>query len=171
MKVYIDCGAFIGDTVDCEFLFNFKADKKIAFEANPELIPYVKNKPFDMVYNKAIWVDNGKVTFYQDQSKRPLGSTMMSSKTTGILKPITVQAIDFSQYLRQFANDEVLVKMDCEGAEFKILEKMIQDGTITIPQALYVEFHPNKVPEYTTTYKNELVARIRKLNVKIEEWH
>jgi len=171
MKIYIDCGAFIGDTVDCEYLFKFKADKKIAFEANSELVPYVKNKDFDEVYDKAVWIEDGEVTFYQDQSKRPLGSTMMSSKRTGILKPIKARAIDFSEYIKQFKDDDVLIKMDCESAEFPILEKMIKDGTITIPSAMYVEFHPNKVPEYTTTYKDELVARIRKLNVKIEEWH
>lgn len=171
MKIYIDCGAFTGDTVDCEFLFNFKADKKIAFEANPDLLPYVTNKAFDEVHNKAVWTKNGEVVFYQDQSKRPLGSTIKGSKTTGILKPISVEAIDFSEYIKSYKKDNVLVKMDCEGAEFDILEKMIIDGTITIPSALYVEFHPNKVPEYTTTYKNDLVKRIRQLGVKIEEWH
>lgn len=171
MKVYIDCGAFIGDTVDCEKLFGFKADKKIAFEANKRLLKELKTQGFDEVYNKVVWVDDGDVTFYQDQSKFPMGSTMKSSKTTGILQPVEAKAIDFSSWLSRYMGDTVIIKMDIEGAEFDVLRKMIDDGTINIPKKLFVEFHPNKVPEYTTTDKLDLVNEIKTLGVDIMEWH
>jgi len=171
MNIYIDCGAFIGDTVDCEMYFDFKADYKIAFEANEKLIPYLNKKEFDEVHNKVVWIREELISFYQDQSKLPLGSTVKKSKTTGILKEIKVEAIDFSDFIDLYKEDNVLVKMDIEGAEFDVLEKMIEDNTIIGVDRLYVEFHPNKVPEYTTTYKNELIDRIKSLNVDIKEWH
>jgi len=48
---------------------------------------------------------------------------------------------------------------------------MINDETIYIPKVLMVEFHPNKVTEYTTTNKNDLIKRIEDLGVDIKEWH
>lgn len=171
MRVYIDCGAYTGDTVDCEKLFGFKADKKIAFEANQKLIKQVEAAGYDKVYNKAVWVNDDRITFWQDQSKEPLGSTVKKSKTTGVLTPVFVDAVDFSEWLKDYLMDEVLIKLDIEGAEFDILEKMIKDKTILIANKIYVEFHPNKVPEYTTTDKLELIAKIKALGVDIEEWH
>lgn len=171
MKVYIDCGAYTGDSVDCDFLFNFKADKKIAIEANERMIPFVEKEGFDEVINAAVWIINDVVTFYQDQSTQPLGSTIKGSKTTGIFKPVQVNAIDFSEFIQKYKDDEVLIKMDIEGAEFDVLRKMIDDGTINIPKKLFVEFHPNKVPEYTTTDKLDLINEIKTLGVDIMEWH
>lgn len=173
MNIYIDCGAHNGDTVDCESLFNFAADRKIAFEPNKKLHKDLNEVGFDEVYRKAVWIKDDKVKFYIDDSKSPMGSTLMKHKRTGKLRllPQLVDTIDFSAYLKQFENDTVLIKMDCEGAEFAILEKMLEDGTTSIPKKMYVEFHPNKVPEYTTDYKNDLISRLKQAKLKIKEWH
>ena len=48
---------------------------------------------------------------------------------------------------------------------------MIDDGTLTIINTLYCEFHPNKVIEYTTTDKINLMKDIRDLGVNLVEWH
>lgn len=84
---------------------------------------------------------------------------------------IKADCFDFSDWLKQYEDDYVVVKMDIEGAEFPVLDKMIKDGTIQIPAKLLVEFHPNKIIEYTTEDKNRLVQLIKDLGVDILEWH
>lgn len=181
MNIFIDCGAYSGDTIE-EFKNWSKitfADKKnwqmYAFEPNPKFKDYWQNQTDNNISfsNMAVWVEDTELDFAVDQSETPLGSTLMSGKKNIWDKSpkVKVQAFDFSEWLKQFKNDYVVVKIDCEGAEYAILEKMISDDTIHIPAVLMVEFHPNKVVEYTTTYTNELIQRIKDLNVDIKEWH
>ena len=182
MKVFIDCGAYTGDTIK-EF-FNWgsivddpKKYKIYAFEPNPNMqkpLLDIESQYNNITYiSKAVWTKNKAIKFAVDKSGDPLGSTAMKSKTNiwDKFPKITVEAIDFSAWLKQFENDEVIIKMDIEGAEFPVLEKMIKDKTIHIPKIILVEFHPNKVREYTTTNKNELIQKIKDLGVNIKDWH
>jgi hypothetical protein len=54
---------------------------------------------------------------------------------------------------------DVVVKMDIEGAEFPILEKMIDDGTDLLTTLLLVEWHDG-VMEGFGTKKRRLLERI-----------
>jgi len=172
MNVFIDCGAYNGDSVE-----NFKnwskvsfPDKKnwiiYAFEPNPKFKDYWDNQPHaNIIFSgKAVWIEDTELEFAVDQTDTPLGSTVMSTKRNIWNKSpkIKVRALDFSEWLKQFKDDFVVLKMDIEGAEFKVLNKMTADDTDKIPHVLMVEFHPNKVVEYTTTYKNGLIRKLQK---------
>jgi Methyltransferase FkbM domain len=54
-----------------------------------------------------------------------------------------VKAIDFGNWLkRNYTKDDVVyVKFDIEGAEYPILDQMLNDGTMTLVDRLYIEFH------------------------------
>ena len=56
---------------------------------------------------------------------------------------INVKIINFSEYLQQKSKEfeTIVVKMDIEGAEVDLLEKMIDNNTIKLINYLYVEFH------------------------------
>lgn len=183
-KIYVDCGAYDGDTVE-QFLnwrghFDPEGIYSIhAFEPNPIFVEVlntlVKNRPLEDIHfhPEAVWVEETVLDFAVDASDVPLGSTIMPGKKKiwdNSLK-IKVKTIDFSKWLKQFEGREIIVKMDIEGAEFPVLEHLIEQGTIHIPSIFLVEFHPNKVNEYTTTDKIKLIDRLSKLGVKIEEWH
>ena len=60
-------------------------------------------------------------------------------------RDLVVKTIDFSEFIRMFSapEDFVVVKLDVEGSEFEILDKMIDDGTIGLVNEFYIEFHPN----------------------------
>jgi FkbM family methyltransferase len=179
MNVFIDVGAFNGDTVEefknwSKIAFPDKEEWKIyAFEPNPKFLDYWNEQTNAEFINKAVWVEDTELEFAVDQSESPQGSTLMKGKKAiwDTCPKVKVQALDFSEWLKQFADDYVVIKLDCEGAEYPVLEKMIKDETITIPEILMVEFHPNKVVEYTSTYTNELRDTIRKLNVRLVDWH
>lgn len=181
MNVFIDLGAYSGDSIEefknwSKLAFPGKEDWQLyAFEPNPKFKEYWDNQTHENLTfsNKAVWTEDTELEFAVDQTDTPLGSTLMSGKKNiwNNSPKIKVQAFDFSEWLKQFKDDFVVVKCDCEGAEYAILEKMITDGTIHIPAVLMVEFHPNKVVEYTTTYTNELKQRIKDMGVNLIDWH
>lgn len=169
MNIYVDLGAYDGNTADCKKLFNFDADYKIGFEPNPLFSERLQDL-FDEFYPSAVWIEDGEMEFSVDISDTPLGSTLMQSKAqwkSG--RHIIVETVDFSKYVEELSPTELLVKMDIEGAEFELLEKMLRENTIDKVTRLYCEFHPNKVKEYTTRYKNDLLNRLQK-RTEVHEW-
>lgn len=179
INIYCDLGCYDGDTVEqfknwTKILYPDKPDWQIyGFDPNPIFIPkWIKRGIKDVKFEcKAAWIDDIDLDLLVDTSANPLGSTVMESKVTAQSYPkMITEAFDFSEWVKRFENDFVVVKMDCEGAEFPILHKMIEDDTISIPKLLMVEFHPNKIPEYTTTDKNDLIKEVSKYT-RIVEWH
>jgi len=60
--------------------------------------------------------------------------------------------------------------MDIEGAEYDVLEKMIDKGTIDFVNELIVEFH-NEMDELITKNRHlQLVKRLKK-KVKLMLWY
>lgn len=179
-NIYVDLGAYTGDSVK-EFKNWIKAaygEKKweiYAFEPNPKLLINWRKMTNEHTHfeQAAAWTYDGEIEFAVDNTLTPRGSTVMQSKVAiwDTMPHIQVKCFDLSKWLEQFKDDLLVVKMDIEGAEFPILEKMITDGTIYIPDKLMVEFHPNKVRDYTTTYKEDLIKRIKNLGVELLEWH
>lgn len=181
MNVFIDLGCNDGSTVE-----EFRNWSKVAFpDRNSWQIkafdpnPHFKDRwkiieDKDTVFEeKAAWVVEKELMLAIERSEESLGSTVMpgKKKVWDASPKIIVKAFDFSKWLEQYKDHFVVVKMDIEGAEFPLLDKMIKTGTITIPNKLLVEFHPNKVVEYTTQDKERLVQLIKDLGVDILEWH
>lgn len=178
MKAFIDLGAYKGDTIEQFYnwghlLSDPKEFQIFAFEPNSDcwnsLNLLAKQKGNLSVIGKAAWVKDGDIDFIPDG----IGATTMKTKKNwdqGLA--IKVPCLDFSEWMTRFTKDDFIVlKIDIEGAEFEVLEKMIKDGTISLVDHLWVEFHQNKVTDYTTQYKNELVDRIKKIVPNFWEWH
>lgn len=171
MKIYVDAGAAGADTLDAKKLFGFKPDVTYAFECNPRFFKDLADREDVNFMPYAVWIEDGTATFSVDESKSAYGSTMMPGKVShwGRGTKIEVNTIDFSRWIEEHKDNEILVKMDIEGSEFPVLEKMHRDGTDKYIDQLYVEMHPNKVREYTTTYSRNLLAKLNCGMVK--EWH
>lgn len=182
MNLYVDLGCYDGDTVE-EFrnwrriAFPDKEEWDIdAFDPNPAFKPEWDKKVDDrtMFTQAAAWTEDGFAQFAIDESQ-PLGSTLMESKIkvwdSG--KKIEVTTFDFSKYVKTMRDiyDFIVVKMDIEGAEFPLLEKMVREGTVAMCDWLMIEFHPNKVRAYTTEDKNRLLEVLRAQNKNVLEWH
>lgn len=179
--VYFDLGCNNGDTIE-----GFRNWSKIAFDEdwkwdiyaydpNPDFISDWADKkiPNATFYQMAVWTDNDILDFAIDKKGKKLGSTLMKGKRKiwDYSSKIRVETVDFSSVLKKYKDDFVVVKMDIEGGEFPVLEKMIHDNTDLICDWLLVEFHPNKVVEYTTSYKNQLLAKLKSRNPNVREWH
>lgn len=181
-NIFIDLGAYDGDTVEQFFnwskLIEHHADsfKIYAFEPNPNVnrgVEKLAERKVNVTFsNKAAWINDGEIEFAVDSSNTPLGSTVEDSKHNiwDNNEHITVECFDFSEWIKQFKDDYVIVKMDIEGAEFPILEKMLQDKTVKYMDKLLCEFHPNKVARYTSDDKADLIKRLSKYT-EVIEWH
>lgn len=167
--IYIDLGCYDGTTIN-EFkrwrhLVNIDSEWKIyGFDPNPRFYDTWKKIPNATIEAKAAWIFDGKIEFTLRPENAPFGSTVMREKVDwGMGEILTVECFDFSKWLKQFELDYVIIKCDCEGAEFPILTKMIKDGTDLIPDQTFVEWHDTKLSSETNknwimdNYRSELI--------------
>ena len=157
-KVFIDCGANTGQS-----LMTFKEnwndynDYEIhSFEALPLLASKVvdtanalnlKNFKF---HPEAVSTEDGKVDFYISKNNgNYYGSSLESTKETIILdNKVIVDAIDLAKWItdRYSKEDFIVLKIDIEGTEYRLLKHLFNTGVINYCNEVYVEFHlDNKV--------------------------
>lgn len=152
-NVYIDCGAHRGNTIQHfvespEYLPDFEI---YAFEANPYSEVHKRFGKKIKVYNKAVWVEDCKLPFYiKKKGEGSQGGTALKEKTSGDLDkkhPIIVQAINFGKWIKDTFSieDNIIVKMDIEGAEYKVIPSMVKDDSIMYLKKLYLETHENRI--------------------------
>lgn len=182
-KVFIDCGYNEGE-VSKQFHKQLgDSFEYFAFEANPYLYKEYKEKnSFVNLSNKAVWIEDTLIDMYvvvvdKYNKKNPFtgASTLMKQKSEWNMKVhkkqelVKVEALDFSKFiLDNFSkNDEIIIKLDVEGAEYCILEKMITTGASLYINKLYVEFHDDKVG----LSQNKIVGELKKQNIELFKWH
>lgn len=150
-KIFIDCGAHKGESVEH---FGGKISDwvdyiKYCFEPNLELKKYFGNRK-DVIYiPKIVWTKNSILAFYLSPNEGG-GSSIYKNKTTGNLSAnnyINVEAIDFNEWLIKNTkeNDFIILKMDIEGAEYPVLNKLMDEDNLRRVNRLFVEFHWSRV--------------------------
>lgn len=135
--VIIDCGGNVGLSAiwfkqnypDCD-LTVYEADSAIAkiLVSNLASAGYSHTR----VLNEAVWVEDGEIGFVAT------GLDTGHIDSGGAAK---VRTVDLGKSLPQHVD---LLKIDIEGAEFPVLERMIESGAIARVDHLVVEFHPSR---------------------------
>jgi len=190
--IFIDCGANVGRALK-KFLPRYPEHKFFAFEPNQENLPQLKeltkeysNREITII-EKAAWTHNDGVHFFKSEHKRwwhpfwPVkfnpneGSTIVQGKKTGNIDystPIPVPSIDFSQWiLDSFTpEDNILLKLDIEGAEYELLNQMIKENSINYIKTIFVEFHHRKLASVTKRQHIELKKELKKRNIQFKLW-
>ena len=183
-KIFIDCGYNMGNVTDLFQEKNKQNYEYFAFEANPYIYKKVKSRhPFCKLENKAVWIKDSTVPFYvieldknESKSRFMSGASTLNKKKAewnelGHRKQIeiNVDCIDFSSFiLNNFdRKDEIIVKMDIEGAEYEVLGKMIAEDSISYINDLIIEFHDDRTEKDSGPIKKELENK----GVKVKIWH
>ena len=151
-KVFLDCGGNYGQSIDRFKRTSLYSPDFIiySFEPNPITNVAYKNRQDIIFSDKAVWINDSTINFYISKRHKYVGSSLMAEKTSGHIDlehPIVVQTLDFSKWLIDNFDkkDYILLKMDIEGAEYDVLEKMIKDGSINYINKMFIEFHSDKM--------------------------
>lgn len=176
MNFFVDCGFYRGATLRRYMdkgIVN-KSWKVYAFEPNIDLKEEEHIKDFftdiDIEFiPKAVWVEDGEVSFHISGREDAASIAGTSGHTEP--KEITVPCIDFSNFIANIAprgqTVRIIVSMDIEGAEFKVLEKMLEDGSIYNIVELEIEFHHRLMKDYTPDDARDLIKRIEACGVEV----
>jgi FkbM family methyltransferase len=180
-RVYIDCGAWNGDSITA-FKRKFIPDDPnaeidiYAFECNPKYRDQLKIRSqlekFTFI-QKAVWVEDGKISLYLGTDDATQSSSLYIEKKKFIdkEKPIIVESIDFSYWIagKFNASDNIICKMNIEGAEYDVLEKMVKDKTIDLINRLYVAWHFTKIENFSVKRHINLLRELKN-RVRLFEW-
>lgn len=134
----------------------------------------LRQVPQIMFHPEAVWIEDCDKQFYLSGASAHDGSTLIASKTTGKVdrdNPITVRCINFSRWMQDNlrSSDYVILKLDIEGAEYDVLQRMLDDGSISIVKKLYIEFHQKKIGLPKQAH-DQLVLKLRSVGLAPHAW-
>jgi len=152
-KLFIDCGAHCGESI-LEAKKRFGENTKIvSFEANKNLFTklseYFQGDPNVAIHNKVVWINNNYTKFYLSTAFSD-GSSIYKEKISGGISENVyqkVQCIDIIEYIDNIDQSkwDIILKLDVEGAEYEILNQMINKGLMGKISEFHGEFHPTKI--------------------------
>jgi FkbM family methyltransferase len=194
-KIFVDCGFNAGEVLE-RFVkalpgfrfYGFEVNRQYFAESAAEL---QKRHPNILGLNfSAVFDHDGTASFHIAGQKRGIlraeASTILPDFNEEQFieeRPYEVPAIDFSRWLKEMiarhteadgSKPFVVVKMDIEGAEYAVLEKLVHDGTIILVSELMVEFHTqqfdkNQRPHYARR-EADIRNELSHFPVKILSW-
>ena len=122
-----------------------------AFEPDPEAFKELEkiNSPRLSVRNVAVWTNEGKTKLFRHRdwklSKSHTSSSLISDKkNVDDENSVIVNTIDISDLVLGLKGTK-LMKMDVEGAEYKILNYWSRNRLINQFSKIYCEFHGRKI--------------------------
>jgi FkbM family methyltransferase len=136
-KVLIDGGFYIGQYTEA-YLSKNPGFEVWAFDPIKIDSQFLSRVHF---INQAIWIKDEIKSFYL--SHRADAASLIDTRAVDIGRSIKVDCVDFSYWLKQnFTKDDYIhLKLDIEGAEYQVLQKMIDDGSIDLISELVCEWH------------------------------
>jgi FkbM family methyltransferase len=192
--VLLDLGTHFGQGLR-DFIARFRVDNSWivhTFEANPTSYNLFKGHfhqltPYVIHHNKAICDYDGTITVNIEtppgEGETGMGSTVIAmderSATGGspaefYKTTAEVPCIDLSTFIQNnFTPDDVIViKMDIEGAEYSVLEKMIKDGTLKWVNFIAVEWHSRCFADVPATLEREHAIKkyCAENQIQLESW-
>ena len=179
-KIFIDCGAHMGESLEafCTLYEDSGEYQAYCFEASDkkefkDSFEHISKKCLEQSkiksvewFNKAVWTEDGEITFYDDGSE---GSSIIERKYDE--NPREIECFDLSSWVkRNFSlEDHIILKIDIEGAEYEVLNKVYNDGTINYINKIYCEIHGLKCGK-SIEKSIDLLEGAEKFNHKLYVW-
>jgi FkbM family methyltransferase len=182
--LFLDLGANVGEKT-LQFFQHVKARKIHAylFEPNPQIYSVLKgnfiNRNNVKLFNRAAWISDETLEFLvgtkpgATNSKLKLIRERFGFDEKKYVSSLWVKCIDISKFLKQVCDeirpDFVVVKMDVEGAEYTILDRMIEDKTIELIDILLIEFHAQGEVLNEIVYRDKIYKQSDRIRIFKEE--
>lgn len=187
-NILVDCGSNLGQGYEklCEILKINNDWKIVMFEPNPNCCKILYEK-YNMdnieIKNCAVYNKNEKINLFIPKNE-PLsvGSTVYSNFHNSKINQIwdnyeIIDAIDLSEFILSLIHEyNIYLKLDVEGSEYDVLEKMISNKSINFVRHLFVEFHNQYVSiENLSRYnldtrKNNILEYLNLNNIGYTIW-
>lgn len=196
-NIHLDLGTHFGQGLN-DFISMLNIDSNwdvYSFEANPITYNEFKNRGGHNIFgdlninflNQALGTFDGLIKINLEtagDTKKPNGmaSTIINldewqpwdgTLQQNFQETAMVQCVDFSKFVNQLESDFITCKMDIEGAEFDILEKMIIDKSILKINKIWVEFHDSffKEKQKYLDRKLNIINYLHNNKIDFFEWH
>lgn len=191
-KLFIDCGFNSGYILQAMMkqlpdfnAYGFEANERV-FKFSAETLlrdPRILGLDFS-----AVSTTDGTVDFHEIDYSSKVCPMQASTIIEGLdpekdRESVTqIKSVDFSNWLSDIFNKHtngadpfIALKMDIEGAEYDVLERMIENGTMAYVGYLAVEFHARRFPEAQRRDIQEREIEIKEHiaalpNIYLHEW-
>ena len=142
-KIFLDIGAHSGQTLliamkrfpDLDVYIGIEPVKKLCTKSTLKIPEGFSDRTF--VFNialDALDVPKKIVTFYEDLTpgNHQLGSSLLADKTMRKNRKIDIECVDVNFFFEDMFDegDEVIMKVDVEGAEYSIFEALMKSGNL-----------------------------------------
>jgi len=168
--VFLDFGAFIGNTVEKALEF-YKPDRVLAFEPYQPHFAQLNERFGDndkiKCFCKAIGTKDGISPLYFHRSGKDVGGHSMLAGKCNVGKGYEeVDVININDVLKDYANMDstfIIAKFDIEGKEYEVLDELINSSLISTIDELFVDWHWNKIDSITESKHQRLVEKLNDL--------
>ena len=154
-SVAVDCGANVGDVTAA---LARRCSRVVAFEPNPVAFGILerrfRGKQHVHLEQAAVGAATGtrRLYLHVDHDVDPVGASLGSSLYASKLNVasgrwVDVDVIDLDAFLGTLDAPVDLLKLDVEGAEVEILERLLETGRLASIGRVVVEMHDGVVPE------------------------
>ena len=172
--IAIDCGANLGAIT---FVLAAGGAEVHAFEPNPDafriLSAKVRHLPNVHLHQKAVLDKPGILTLYlhmnygRNPERFSSGSSLIAEKrNVDDRSGIDVEVIDFPAFIKGLGRPIKLLKIDIEGAEYVLLNALIDADLIKRIEKVYVETHAHAIPSLKDA---DTALRLRLKTLGLEE--
>lgn len=152
-KIFIDIGASYGQSTKVALHPIYGFDSFLLIEPSLECIKVLtkfRSKKVK-IFQIGLSNRNGNAKFYGSGS---LGASIYSDKKfhEGSINPIVIQTVDATDFIvkQTKPDDDLFIKMNCEGSEADILDSMISSGMVNRCVSLYIDFDIRKIPSQSS---------------------
>jgi FkbM family methyltransferase len=184
--VFIDCGANLGQAFDWfSKFFPVSHVKYQLFEANKNCEDALREKVSDdpnvEINIKAISTFTGELKLFglNEENQVSQGASVEQDHNfghDGSSGSALVPCIDFLEVLKQQSNNATLfVKMDIEGHECDVLERVIEQGCVDKISVIFLEFHSQYLEPQKRSLQREreknIKNKLRDEGIQVFSWH
>ena len=169
MTWFVDCGAHRGESLQLARAIYGESLHCIAVEPLAACWPHLEREGA-IVIPAALWTEAGTRRLYLGGQE--VSSSLLAEKTSGGVSPdrfVDVPTVRLGPILQSLCGYEVVLKLDVEGAEYDVLEQLLDDGAPSL-RDLFVDFHADRIAGFPVERHNELVARLLAFGFPLPKW-
>ena len=165
MKIFLDVGAHIGQTLEVVIDRKYAFDKIVCFEPVAENIEKLRTFPDEriIICDYGLWNETCLRQIYNPKS---MGASLFSDKFKENVKSQKIKLVQASKWFEKNLRleDRIFLKLNCEGAEVTILKDLISSGEYKKIDVLMVDFDVRKIPSQKH-FMNEMKATLKTLDI------